>query len=64
MGAYSKSDWFDSNDEFPTAITLCSCVQDTTKMQDNCMYNGGKSMMKDCLMMKDGQVMTMKRSGR
>jgi hypothetical protein len=42
-----------------TAITLCSFAQDSTKMQDTSMSTG-KHMMKDCVMMKDGQVMSMK----
>src|ERR1700754_1535051 len=42
-----------------TAITLCSFAQDSTKMQDTSM-SAGKHMMKDCVMMKDGQVMSMK----
>ncbi|HMI61165.1 MAG TPA: DUF6799 domain-containing protein [Puia sp.] len=42
-----------------TAITLCSFAQDSTKMQDTSMSKG-KHMKKDCVMMKDGQVMAMK----
>jgi hypothetical protein len=42
-----------------TAITLCSFAQDSTKMQDTSMSTG-KQMKKDCVMMKDGQVMSMK----
>ena len=42
-----------------TAITICSYAQDSTTTQDTSMSRG-KHMMKDCLMMKNGQVMSMK----
>lgn len=42
-----------------TTLALCSYAQDSTKMQDTSM-SSSKHMMKDCLIMKDGQVMTVK----
>jgi hypothetical protein len=42
-----------------SAITLCTYAQDSTRMQDTSM-SMSKHKMKDCLMMKDGQVMVMK----
>lgn len=42
-----------------TTMTLFSFAQDSTRMQDTSM-SGSKHMMKDCIMMKGGQVMSVK----